>query len=271
MRANACENGRVSPDWHIEDFTEASYRDIVATALQRYAFEPFGTTAAGPHVLWRHDVDYSAHRAVALARLEAELGARATYFISLHSELYNVLEPAVHERLREIAALGHWIGLHFDAGFPARGSLDERAAREGRWLSESLEVPVETVSLHNPSVSGTQDLDVEELGGLRHAGARTVRDTYAYVSDSNGYWRFDRLPEVIAAGAHERLHVLTHPEWWQPEPMAPRDRIQRSIDGRARAAEATYDALLADNARVNVGAAAGGAPTGRAARRSPGE
>jgi hypothetical protein len=261
----------VSPEWHIEDFTEASYRDIVATALQRYVFEPFGTTAAGRHVLWRHDVDYSAHRAVALARLEAELGARATYFISLHSDLYNVLEPAVHQRLREIAALGHWVGLHFDAGFPARGSLDERAAREGRLLSDLLEVPVETVSLHNPSVSGTQDLDVEELGGMRHAGARSVRDGYAYVSDSNGYWRFDRLPEVVAAGAHERLHVLTHPEWWQADAMAPRERIQRSIDGRARAAEATYDALLAENGRVNVGSAPDGAPTGRAAPGSPGE
>jgi hypothetical protein len=270
MRADACENARVSPDWQIEDFTEASYRELVATALERYAFEPFGTSAAGPHVLWRHDVDYSVHRAVALARLEAELGARATYFISLHSDLYNVLEPAVHDRLREIAALGHWIGLHFDAGFAASGSLDDRAAWEARVLSEALALSVEVISLHNPSVSGTQDLDVEELGGMRHAGARSVRDAYAYISDSNGYWRFERLPEVIAAGAHERLHVLTHPEWWQEEAMAPRDRILRSIEGRARAAEATYDALLADNGRVNVGSAAGAAPTGRAAPGNPG-
>jgi hypothetical protein len=109
------------------------------------------------------------------------------------------------------------------------------------------------VSLHNPSVSGTEGFDVERLGGLVHAGARSVRDRYAYVSDSNGYWRFDRLPDVIAAGAHERLHVLTHPEWWQERAMSPRERILRCIAGRARAAEATYDALLADNRRVNVG------------------
>jgi hypothetical protein len=261
----------VGADWHIEDFTEASYRDIVATALGHYAFEPFGTSADSPHVLWRHDVDYSVHRAVALARLEAELGARATYFLTLHSELYNVLEPAVHARLREIAALGHWIGLHFDAGFSADGTLDERAAWEGRVLSQALDAPVEAVSLHNPSVSGTQDLDVEALGGMVHAGARSVRDTYAYVSDSNGYWRFDRLPDVITAAAHERLHVLTHPEWWQEEAMSPRERILRCIEGRGRAAEATYDALLADNGRVNVGLEAHAGPTGRGARRTPAE
>jgi hypothetical protein len=253
VRAIACENGGVSPAWHIEDFTETSYREIVATALSRYAFEPFGTAAERPHVLWRHDVDYSVHRAVALARLEADLGARATYFVSLHSGLYNVLELAVHARLREIAALGHWIGLHFDAGFPAGGSLDERAAWEARVLSEALDVPVGAVSLHNPSVSDTQELDIEELGGMVHAGARSVRDSYAYVSDSNGYWRFDRLPEVIAAAAHERLHVLTHPEWWQEEAMNPRDRILRCIAGRSRASQAAYDELLATHQRVNVG------------------
>jgi hypothetical protein len=252
-RSAGCQNGRVSSEWHFEDFTEASYREIVAAAKARYAFEPFGTKAAGPHVLWRHDVDYSLHRAVVLARLEAELGARATYFLSLHSDLYNVLEPAVHARAREIAALGHWIGLHFDAGFYDDGALDDRAAWEGRVLSEALDAPVRAVSLHNPSVSGTEELDAEELGGMVHAGARSVRDAYVYVSDSNGYWRFERLPDVLAAGAHDRLHVLTHPEWWQEEPMSPRERIMRCIEGRGRASEATYDALLSDNQRVNVG------------------
>jgi hypothetical protein len=253
MRPTACENGRVGSDWHYEDFTESSYRGIVAAALDRYAFEPFGTGAQGPHVLWRHDVDYSVHRAVALARLEAELGVRATYFVSLHSDLYNVLEPAVHARLREIAGLGHWIGLHFDSGFYDGGPLDERAAWESRVLADALDVGVHAVSLHNPSVSGTSNLDVEELGGMVHAGARSVRDRYAYVSDSNGYWRFERLPEVLAAAEHQRLHVLTHPEWWQEEPMSPRERILRCIEGRGRASQATYDALLETNRRVNVG------------------
>lgn len=35
--------------------------------------------------------------------------------------------------------------------------------------------------------------------------------------------------------------------------MSPRERILRCIEGRGRASEATYDALLADNRRVNVG------------------
>jgi hypothetical protein len=243
----------VSPDWHFDDFTETSYREIVTAAREGYAFEPFGTAETAPHVLWRHDVDYSVHRGLALARIEADLGVRATYFVLLHSELYNVLEPAVLARLREIAALGHWIGLHFDPAVHPGADLDAKAAWERDLLEEAVGAPVGAVSLHNPSVSGTEELDVEQLGGMLHAGARRLRDGYAYVSDSNGYWRFDRLSEVIAARAHERLHVLTHPEWWQAQAMAPRERILRCISGRARAAEATYDALLSDNQRVNVG------------------
>jgi hypothetical protein len=251
-----CENDSVGSNWHLDDFTEASYREIVVTALDRYSFEPFGTRAAGPHVLWRHDVDYSVHRAVALARVEAELGARATYFFLLHSDLYNVLEPAVHARAHEIAAMGHWIGLHFDAGFYADRSstrLAERARWEARLLADVVDAPVQAVSLHNPSVSGTEGFDADELGGLVHAAGRSVRERYVYVSDSNGYWRFERLPEVLEAAAHERLHVLTHPEWWQEQPMSPRERILRCIEGRARAAEEAYDELLATNRRVNVG------------------
>ena len=67
----SCQNARVTSDWHFEDFTEASYRDIVAAAQARYTFEPFGTKATGPHVLWRHDVDYSVHRATGVEHLAA--------------------------------------------------------------------------------------------------------------------------------------------------------------------------------------------------------
>src|SRR3954463_4717708 len=99
------------------DFTEAIYRSIVARARDVYSFEPFGTTSEAPHVLWRHDVDLSVHRAAKLADLEAEAGVHATYFFLLRSEFYNLLEGAVLDRARRIAALGHWIGLHFDPAF----------------------------------------------------------------------------------------------------------------------------------------------------------
>jgi hypothetical protein len=59
------------------------------------------------------------------------------------------------------------------------------------------------------------------------------------------------MSEVIAEG-HARLHLLTHPAWWTPEPMAPSARIDRAILGRARKVRADYGAILAAGGRKNI-------------------
>jgi hypothetical protein len=227
------------------DFTEDSYRQIVESARKRYAFEPFtGEIADRPHVLWRHDVDFSVHRAVALARIEADEGARVTYLLTVTSPFYNVLEPAILSRVREIAELGHWLGLHFDLGaHPEADSPDaltKKLVFERRLLSEMVERPIDVVSFHNPGATGADVLDGDQLAGMTNAYGRGIKDRYAYVSDSNGYWRHERLADVIEAERHERLHVLTHPEWWQAEPMSPRARLERCLEGRTAHARAWY-------------------------------
>lgn len=62
----------------------------------------------------RHDIDMDIQRAVEMARLEAELGVRATYFVLISSDFYNVFSARNTAGLREITALGHSVGLHFD-------------------------------------------------------------------------------------------------------------------------------------------------------------
>jgi hypothetical protein len=79
---------------------------------------------------------------------------------------------------------------------------------------------------------------------------------YIYCSDSNGYWRFKPMDEVIREG-HHRLHLLTHPEWWTPEAMPPSERIDRAIFGRARKVRHDYDVLLRKSGRRNVNACGG--------------
>src|SRR4029079_6101206 len=95
------------------DFTEDGYRCAGAVAKRSYSFDPFGTKLEDPHVLWRHDVDASVHRAARLARIEAEEGVRATYFLSFHSAFYNLLERPVFDAARAVLGAGHWLGLHF--------------------------------------------------------------------------------------------------------------------------------------------------------------
>ena len=69
------------------DFTETEYDRLVRLALQHYRFASFvdERDASPGTVLWRHDLDFSVHRALALARIEAEAGAHATYILNQHS------------------------------------------------------------------------------------------------------------------------------------------------------------------------------------------
>jgi hypothetical protein len=228
-----------------EDFTEDAYRRIVRSTRQRYTFEPFA--AASPdraHVLWRHDVDFSVHRALALAKIEADEGVRSTFLLSVRGPFYNVLEPAVLSRIREIAGLGHWLGLHFDLGAHpdtrSTEALTNEMALERDLLSEVAEQPIDVVSFHNPGATGAESIDDDELAGMTNAYGKRIRDGYAYVSDSNGYWRHERLADVVESREHERIHVLTHPEWWQAEPMSPRARLERCLEGRTEHAREWY-------------------------------
>jgi hypothetical protein len=235
------------------DFTEQEYRRALALARRSYEFEPFGTESTERHVLWRHDVDASVHRAARLAAIEAEEGVRATYFLSFHSSFYNLLERPVLEAARALVAAGHWLGLHFDSSFPVGGDVAERIGREAAQLADLFERPVATFSFHNPGlVNDDLALADDTVAGLVNAYGRRIRERYSYVSDSNGYWRHERLFDVLEE-APPRLHVLTHPEWWQEKPLPPRDRIVRCAEGRARAAIDEYDAALAAAGRENIG------------------
>jgi hypothetical protein len=251
--------GAAGHQWHVEDFTEARYADLLMLAMRTW--RPIGYAEAlaahGRTCLWRHDVDFSPHRARRLAEIEHEAGVRATYFILLHSNFYNALETEVLAHFRTIAGLGHDLGLHFDPqAFGERltepGALDAALRREAAIISSYLEVPVHAFSYHNPDTIPGGIREDDEVGGMVNAYGRSIRARYGYVSDSNGYWRFRRLQEVLESGAEDSIHVLTHPEWWTPEPMLPRDRVTRCIEGRARAQHDAYDGLLATMGRTNV-------------------
>lgn len=246
-------------DTDFSDFTERSYSTILAAAAAHYSFERYGTSSAERHVIWRHDVDVSVHRAVRLAELESECGVRATYCFWLHSPFYNLLERAVGDRAKKALACGdHALGLHFETGHYGRidstDVLAELIAREAAVLEQILERPVEAFSFHNPgSVNDDLAFDADRIAGLPNAYSAALRERYAYISDSNGYWRHRRLPDVVHAATDEFLHVLTHPVWWQDQAMPPRARIARSVEGRAAATLRDYDDLLASLGRQNLG------------------
>lgn len=245
-------------NYRFEDFTETEYRKLLRLAKANWELISFTDyRKPGKVCLWRHDIDFSVHRAYRLAQIEAEEGIRATYFIHFHSKFYNALEDEVAERISKIQALGHMLGLHFDPQFYAtamnrRSEVLEQMEFERGIMRNVFKTEVHAFSIHIPDLSDWSSINTDEVNGMVNAYGPHIKSNYCYCSDSNGYWRFLRLKDVLEAAGDEKLHVLTHPEMWTPEPMSPRARVTRCIEGRAARQHQWYDDILARAGRDNV-------------------
>lgn len=233
------------------DFTEDNYRRILVLAKKHYSFITYPDyISPGRTILWRHDIDLSVHRAFRLAQIEHEEDVFSTFFIHLHNEFYNALELDIVKIVRKIIDLGHPIGLHFDASFydDSLDSLDHLEyylQKESELIRSLFNTDCQVFSFHNPSMNDCLNIDKLKLAGMINTYAGFIRDNYAYCSDSNGQWQYERLPDILEDARYEKLQVLTHPGWWTPESISPRERVSRSIDGRAASQHRRYDELLA--------------------------
>jgi hypothetical protein len=170
------------------------YRELLDAAVAGgYRFAFFDRDPTPGDLLLRHDVDLSLDAAVELAELEAEAGARATYFLMTESVFYNLASPSGRAALERLRELGHRVGLH--AVWP-RAELDERFDPVVAW--------------HNP--------DPEYMTAPVDGAANVMDSRFfspeTYRSDSNQRWRHGCPHEAIARGEFDWLQLLTHPEIW---------------------------------------------------------
>ena len=120
-------------------------------------------------------------------------------------------------------------------------------------LEKFFYAKIEAFSLHNPDIGNWIEMKENEVGGMINTYAPSIRGKFGYCSDSNGYWRFRRLKDVLENAEDNNLQVLTHPEWWVPEVMSPRERVARCIEGRAKKQQERYDEIMVTMKRKNIG------------------
>lgn len=241
-------------DW--SDFTEKKYSNLLKLAQRKYRFVAYNEDIdAEDIVLWRHDVDFSLCRSVRLAELERDCGVASTYFLQLNSIGYNLFEMTARRHIRKIRSMGHHFGLHFDP-FVYKGESKEAVLAKMQWekniLKELLETEIHSVSFHNPEFDNWLSIDSHYLCGMVNTYSHFFQQYFGYCSDSNGYWRFESLESVLCDKKYSRLQVLTHPEWWTPDALSPRKRIQRCFEGRAKSCLDTYDEALRVMGRKNI-------------------
>lgn len=238
-------------------FTEEEYRQILIDTKRNYTFATYNDGREGKHVIWRHDLDHSIEQAYELAKIEHEEGVVASYMFVLRLPYYNMLEHDAQLMAKEILKLGHKAGLHFDVACYEKDDwteeeLEEVMAKEKALLEDCIDAPVEAMSYHDPECGNLLRFRKDVMAGMVNCYGETLQRDYEYCSDSNGYWRHRPIPEVIRSGEFERIHVLTHPEWWTPEAMPPRNRIERAKLWRAQDVMKIYDEHLERSGRKNI-------------------
>ena len=170
------------------------YRELVEAAQEGgYRFTTFEERPRDGDLFLRHDVDLDLPAALEMAELEADAGARATYFLMTESVFYNLASSEGAATVARLRELGHAVGLH--AVYPDV-TLDDRF--------DSV------VSWHNPD----PDVMTEPISGVTNAYAEPWFAPENYRSDSNQRWRNGCPHEELHAGAFSWLQLLTHPEIW---------------------------------------------------------
>jgi hypothetical protein len=238
--------------YSFDDFTLDVYRKLIKLAKSKYQFVPYSDQLpAKDFILWRHDVDFSLDNALALAKIEKEEGVTSTYFILLHSEFYNVLEKRSKCIVEEIIRNGHNIGLHFDSHFydvDDQGSIEQFLQHEKQFMEKVFNTRITAFSFHN-TTPFTMQCRNWKYAGLINTYADFFQTNVKYCSDSNGYWQYDRLEDLLAGKSHDCLQILTHPEWWTAEVMSPKEKVMKCLEDRKISVWEFYENLLKQNNR----------------------
>ena len=195
-----------------QDHYRALFAQLKRAGYQSVKFEALSSETAEVYI--RHDVDYSVEAALEVARWDADLGLSTDFFVMVDTAFYSVGQTRVRHQLREIRALGHRIGLHFDQGgmLEAGEEVGSRARIDAEILSLACGENVEVLTFHRPTRRA-------HGGGVSTAPIRHPRDSpqlraVEYISDSRGLFRFGSPIESASFRNRKPLHLLLHPIWW---------------------------------------------------------
>lgn len=224
--------------YKFDDFTLANYERLVVLAVEKgYNFISYTDEFIENRkdMLWRHDVEFEPDVALKMAEIEHKYSVKATYFFQIHSPFYNIFDKHYTDVFHKIYALGHDVGLHFDShfyGINDEAQLNKYIELDRTYFEAVMGVKIKTYSFHN-TTPFTQSCLKPMYGGLINVYSSHFKEKYSYCGDSLGYWRFDRLEEVLNDDNIQHLQVLTHDANWTEEVLSPRKRVRKFVYDKA--------------------------------------
>ena len=238
----------------MKDFTLKKYRELLVAlknaGYEFYTFEQYLNkldSLAEKFIVLRHDVDLKVDNSVATAMIENELGINSTYYFRV------IPESNQPDKIKEIAALGHEVGYHYEDMSLFGGDIDKAYEH----FKEKLEYfrtfyPVKTICMHGAPTSkyDGKDLwkkyDYKDLGiigepyfdidfstlfyltdtGMMWDGYKvSVRDKIPvyqdiWVKEGKVYHTSDNIISAIGGNLPPRIMITTHPQRWTDSSIA---------------------------------------------------
>jgi len=153
----------------LRDFTVYAYSYILdALKGSGYKFRTFSEYIQEPIervVILRHDVDKMPLNSLKFARLEKDMGAKASFFFRIVEESF---KPSI---IKQIANMGHEIGYYYEDMDLARGDVDKAYALFQKNLAKLRGLyPVQTICMHGSPLSKFDNRDMWKKYDYRDDG-----------------------------------------------------------------------------------------------------
>jgi len=146
----------------MRDFTHTIYKELldafVKNGYQFITIEEYFTSNYNlnkPFVLMRHDVDRKPYRSLEMAKIENDLGIKATYYFRTISQ---TLKPNI---IKAIADLGHEIGYHYESLAETNGDYEKAIEDFEKNLKKLRELyPIKNIAMHGRPTSKWDSRDL---------------------------------------------------------------------------------------------------------------
>ncbi len=193
------------------EFSQEKWKEIVSTAIKNgypiYGVQSWIRDNPSKGVLIRHDVDRRPHNALHMAKNEAELGVRTTYYFRVTKGSFD------KDIIREIHELGHEIGYHYEDLSFANGNIDKASELFKRHLDQFKEIcEVKTIAMHGRPFSPHNSIHMWNTLSLDSYGIEGEALRSIDYSDSFYFTDTGRSWSENSVNLRDRVKALNPPE-----------------------------------------------------------
>ncbi len=201
------------------DFTLKTYKTLLNSLLrQGFSFQRFDKYLENPmpkSIILRHDVDRLPLNSLRIAQLENSIGISGTYYFRAVSESRD------EGIIKEVAALGHETGYHYECLTTCKGNFEEAIKDFEKNLTRlRAVVPVTTICMHGSPLSKYdsrflwEKYDFVDYGIIGEPYFDIDFSEVLYLTDTGRRWDGDKVSVRDKIEANS-FHQPKHSEGWQ--------------------------------------------------------